>query len=77
MKRRLIGLFCYGAAVAIPLAFAFLSKWYLGVWGFAFPLDAMGWFVILLMTGPFSALFIIFGSMLRKGSGQHLQKRVE
>ena len=77
MKWRLFGLLCYAVGVAIPIAFAWLSQWYLGVWGFGFPLDAMGWIVILLMTGPFTALFIIIGSMLRKKSGQQPTKRVE
>ena len=63
---RPLGLLCYAVGLAIPIAFAWLSQWYLGMWGFAFPLDAMGLFVIFLMTGPFSALFIIIGFMLRK-----------
>ena len=77
MIRRLVGLLCYAVGIALPIAFALLAKWYLGVWGFAFPLDATGWIVILLMTLPFSALLLIIGSMLRKDPTQQSNKRVD
>ncbi|NYF32230.1 hypothetical protein [Sphingopyxis sp. JAI108] len=64
--RRKVGLLLYAIGVALPIAFAILGKWYLGVWGFGFPLDPLGVFVILLMTGPFSALFFIIGFRLRR-----------
>ena len=77
MSRRQVGLLCYAVGVAFPIAFGILAKWYLGVWGFAFPLDALGWIVIVLMTLPFSALFLIIGSMLRKDPSQPSNKRVD
>lgn len=66
--RRKIGLFLYGLAIALPIALAMLSRWYLGVWGFRFALDPVGVLVILLMTGPFSALLFLIGSRLRGGT---------
>ena len=63
--RRLIGLLFYSLAIALPIAFAVFGRWYAGVWGFAFSLDPLGLFVILLMTGPFSVLFFMIGYRLR------------
>ena len=67
MGRR-IGLVLYGVGVAIPIAFAVFGRWYAGVWGFSFPLDPLGVFVILLMIGPVSALFFMIGFRLRRGT---------
>ena len=66
MSQRLVALLCYAIGIAIPLAFALFVKWYSGVWGFAFPFDVIGWLVILLMTFPFFAPFLLIGSKLRK-----------
>jgi hypothetical protein len=66
--RRIIGLLLYGVGIALPIAFAIFGRWYASVWGFSFPLDPIGVLVILLMTGPFSALFFIMGSRLRGGT---------
>lgn len=55
----------YGIGIALPIAFASLTRWFLGVWGFSFPIDPIGVLVFLLLTGPFSALFFIFGYRLR------------
>ena len=63
--RRKIGLLLYCIGIAIPTGFAIFGRWYAGVWGFSFPFDPLGVFVILLMTGPFSALFFIIGFRLR------------
>jgi hypothetical protein len=72
-----MALVSYAIGIAIPFAFALLSKWYLGVWGFSFPLDTIGWLFILMFTLPFSALFFIIGSMLRKEPGKQPSNRVE
>ncbi len=66
--RRIIGLLLYGVGIALPIAFAIFGRWYASIWGFSFPLDPIGVFVILLMTGPFSALFLIIGFRLRGGT---------
>jgi hypothetical protein len=66
--RRRIGLLLYGVGIVLPIVFAIFGRWYAGVWGFSFPLDPLGVFVILLMTGPFSALFFIIGFRLRGGT---------
>jgi hypothetical protein len=74
--RRNLGLFCYAVGVAIPLAYAILAKWYLGMWGFSFPLDALGWVVTLLVTLPFWASALIIGWLLRRQPTQPSDKRV-
>ena len=68
------GLLMYGIGTALPIAFAVISNWYLGVWGFSFPLDPIVVLVILLFTGPFSALFFIFGYRLRAGPNELMIK---
>ena len=76
MTRRILGLVCYAIGVAIPIAYALLSKWYLGVWGFGFPLAPLGWVVTVLMTLPFWALAFIIGWILRQEPAQPSDKRV-
>ncbi len=58
----------YVLALMIPVGYAIVAKWYLGVWGFAFEFDPIGVFVILLQTGPFWALAIWLGLRIRKKS---------
>jgi hypothetical protein len=64
-------------AAAIPIAFAALTQWYLGVWGFGYPLDAIGWLVIIMVSFLFWGPVLVLGSRLRQKPIQPPDERVD